>query len=102
MRKNNKISKDSLILFCVFSINERKDECSFEKLVKECFNCFPEVFSLGSYSWPDSRKLDRPLRYLRNKNFLKSNSKKEFNLTKKGIKKAEEVINILRQEKLKI
>ncbi len=102
MRKNNKISKDNLILFCVFSINEKKEKCSFEKLVKECFSCFPQVFSLGSYPWPDSRKLDRPLRYLKNKNFLNINFKKEFSLTKKGIKKAEEVINILRQTKLKI
>ena len=99
-RKNKKISVDNVILYSIFSVNEKKEKCSFERLTKECFDFFPDIFSLGKYSWPDSRKIDRPIRFLRSKNLIKKDSGNEIILTLKGTKKAQEIGKSLRQEKL--
>ena len=77
------------------------EECSFERLVKECFTLFPETLSFTRYPiWPDSRKLDRPLRALRNERMIIGDPKTIFMLTKDGEKKAEEIARSLRQGKL--
>ena len=95
-----KISLNELILFSIFSAAEK---CTFEELIKECFTLFPKSFSfLGISKWPDSRKLDRPLRSLRKRKLITGNPKTSFVLTKAGKKIAEEVTNIFRQRKLKL
>lgn len=81
-----------LILFCINSVLEAKEECTFERLTKECFIAFPEVFCFASSpQWPDSRKLDRPLRELRKKKLIVGNPQDKFTLTKAGAKAAEEI-----------
>ena len=96
-----KIPISNLILFGVFSV--KKDKCTFEELVKECFRHFPKAFSFNTISkWPDSRKLDRPLRFLRKKKLISGDPTTYFFLTKSGKKIAEEVSKTFRQEKLKI
>ena len=76
-------------------------ECTFERLIKKCFDLFPKVFGFSKYpQWPDSRKLDRPLRTLRNRRFITGGPKMVFSLTKEGKKKSLEIIKILRQGKL--
>jgi len=94
-------SINDLILFCIHSIVLNNEECSFERLVKECFTLFPETLSFTRYPiWPDSRKLDRPLRALRNERMIIGDPKTIFMLTKDGEKKAEEIARSLRQGKL--
>jgi len=113
--KNRSI--DSLILFSIYSVmegeedksssspfataRENKEKCSFERLAKECFTLFPKTFSFLKYpKWPDSRKLDRPLRSLRKKRLILGNPKTFFSLTKSGKKIVEEIAKSLRQRKL--
>jgi len=52
---------------------------TFEHLVKECFDRFPESFSFYRYkNWPDSLKLDRPIRKLRrNYGYIKGKKAKQ-------------------------
>lgn len=93
---------NDLILFGIYSLNEKKEKCTFEKLVKECFTLFPKTFSFSQYKkWPDSRKLDRPLRTLRKRKLITGNPKTSFSLTKSGKKFAEEIIKAFHQRKLK-
>lgn len=93
---------NDLILFGIYSLNEKKEKCTFEKLVRECFTLFPKAFSFLQYpKWPDSRKLDRPLRTLRKRKLITGNPKTTFSLTKSGRKLAEETIKSFRQRKLK-
>lgn len=99
-RKNDKISVDNIILYSIFSVNEKKEKCSFERLTKECFDFFPDIFSLKNYSWPDSRKLDRPLRFLKSKGLIRGDSRNKLLLTREGTRKAQEIGKFLRQEKL--
>jgi len=93
-------SINDLILFILYSIN-KEGKSSFENLANECFKKFPEVFSLKNFpKLLDSRKLDRPLRYLRKNNFIKGDPITGFSLTKKGRKKAKESAESIRQKKL--
>lgn len=90
-----------LILYAVYSLISRRELCTFEKLVKECFDLFPKSFSFKENSrWPDSRKLDRPLRTLRKKELITGTPETFFSLTKKGQNSAIEISKILRQRKL--
>lgn len=98
-----KVSLHNLILFSIYSISSKKEKCTYERLVKECFSLFPASFSFsGIKKWPDSRKLDRSLRTLRRQKLLIGDPKAVFSLTKAGRKIAEDVGKTFRQAKLKI
>src|SRR5271166_4857658 len=104
---NNKNSKsfnfsvNDLLLFCIHSIISNSEQCSFDRLVKECFTLFPDTLRFTRYPiWPDSRKLDRPLRALRIEKLIIGDSKTYFMLTKSGEEKAATVAKMLRQGKL--
>ena len=99
--KKLNFSVNDLILFCVHSVLLNSAQCSFERLVKECFTLFPDTLKFLRYPiWPDSRKLDRPLRLLRNEKLIIGGPKTYFILTKSGEKKASELEKTLRQGKL--
>ena len=98
-----RVSVNNLILFSVYLAAGNKNKCGFEKLVSQSFVLFPKVFSFpGILKWPDSRKLDRPLRTLRKKKLIVGDPKTFFSLTKAGKKAAEEIAKTFRQEKLKL
>jgi hypothetical protein len=100
-KKAKNFSANDLILFCAHSILAGGEKCSFERLVKECFTLFPEMLSFTRYPiWPDSRKLDRPLRALRNEKMIIGDPKTLFLLTKEGQARAAEISKVLRQGKL--
>lgn len=86
-----------LVIFGIYSIFSRGEKCTFEKLVAECFNLFPKIFSLARYpQWPDSLKFDRLLRTLREKGLIVGNPKGLFSLTKFGEKIAKDTAKILK------
>ena len=96
-----KTSINDLILFSIYSVITNKEHCSFERLVNESFVLFPHVFGFQRYpQWPDTRKLDRPLRSLRTGKHIVGGPKKDFSLTKEGREKAEAIARTLRQRKL--
>jgi len=101
MRKNPNFPVNDLILFCIHSVVANNEQCSFERLVKECFSLFPETLRFERYPiWPDSRKLDRPLRALRDAKLIIGDPKSYFMLTKDGEKRAAIISKALRQGKL--
>ena len=96
-----KLGVNQLILFGIYSVIAKKETCTFERLMKECFTFFPKTFSFSSYpQWPDARKLDRPLRDVRRKKLVKGDPNTSFSLTNSGKKVAREVARILTQKKL--
>lgn len=97
----SKLSVEDLILFCIHSVVANAEQCSFERLVKECFSLFPDTLKFTRYPiWPDSRKLDRPLRALRNEKLILGDPKTYFILTETGETRATTVTKLLRQGKL--
>lgn len=95
------MKKSLLILFSIYSVTSGREKCDFERLIKECFTLFPRVFSFSEYpQWPDSRKLDRPLRALRQRKLIKGNPEALFSLTKTGQKVAIDIAKTFRQKKL--
>ena len=100
-KKTLNFSVNDLILFCIHSVVINSEQCSFERLIKECFTLFPETLMFPRYPiWPDARKLDRPLRALRNEKLIVGDPKTYFILTALGEEKALNVSKILRQGKL--
>jgi len=92
-----------LILVSLHSLNAFEKKVEFEQILEKCFKSFPERFGFLKYpEWPDARKLDRPLRSLRRKRLISGNPKEKYSLTKSGQKQAQEVMNLLRQKKLKL
>jgi len=92
---------NELILLGIYLIANNGEQCTFEKLVKESFDLFPEAFRFPQYpKLPDSRKLDRPLRTLRRKKLITGDPKTSFSLTKLGKQRAAETFKIFRQIKL--
>ena len=90
-----------LILFSIYSVTSGREKCDFERLIKECFTLYPETFSFSKCPlWPDSRKLDRPLRTLRQRKLIKGDPKTLFSLTKTGNIIAIETAKTFRQRKL--
>jgi len=95
------MKKTDQILFTIYSVTSNREKCNFERLIKECFTLFPETFSFSKYpQWPDARKLDRPLRTLRQRKLIKGDPKTSFSLTKLGKKIAIETTKTFRQRKL--
>jgi len=99
--KNQNFPINDLILFCIHSVISNNEQCSFDRLVKECFTLFPETLKFERYPvWPDSRKLDRPLRFLRKEKLIVGDPKTYFMLTNNGEEKALSISKILKQGKL--
>ena len=100
IKKKVKKPLNDLIIFGIYSAGGK---CAFEQLIKECFSLFPDCFSFPeNKKWPDSRKLDRPLRTLRKKKLITGDPRAFFSLTKIGRKKAEEIARIFKQGRLNL
>ncbi len=89
-----------LLILSISILNKNNKRANFENILKKCFNLSPEIISFEENNWPDARKIDRPLRGLRNKKLLKKNENNCFELTKKGKKRSSETIKSLYQGKL--
>lgn len=80
---------ERLLVYSILSVLRKREECTFERLIKESFTLFPKSFSFYRYpEWPDSLKLDRPLRNLRKNGYISGNPKTKYTLTKFGEKYA--------------
>ena len=97
---DQKIPINDLILLGIYLLEKEGKQCDFESLIGKCFKLSPKLISFKRNKWPDSRKIDRPLRSLRKNSLIKINSEFLFSLTKKGAKKSLEIIKILYQGKL--
>jgi hypothetical protein len=92
------VGLENLVLYGIYLVSKKKEICTFEKLVAECFSQFPKVFAFKRYpEWPDSLKFDRPLRKLREKGMIVGIIKDSFSLTKFGEQKAIETEDILKK-----
>ena len=97
---DRKIPINDLILLGIYLIEKEGRQCNFELLIEKCFELSPQSISFKKNKWPDSRKIDRPLRSLRKSNLVEISPNLVFSLTKIGKKKSLEIIKVLYQGKL--
>jgi hypothetical protein len=90
-----------LVTLGIYLVSQKKETCTFERLVAECFTHFPKVFGLKRYpQWPDTLKFDRVTRTLREKGLViggigGKKSPGEFKLTEFGISVAKNIEKII-------
>lgn len=77
-----------LLLLGINSVIKKKKKCSYGDLIKEVFSKYPSLFSIADYpKWPDSLKLDRPLRELRGEGLITGSPTTFYSLTSLGREK---------------
>jgi len=91
------IGLDQLVVYSVYRVLEMNEECTFERLVFECYTSFPEVFGFIRYpEWPDSSRITKSwLRCRTDKGWLSGTTKEGFKLTRIGKSVARETESIL-------
>lgn len=87
------LSKKKLIVYSIAKLRDLEEECTFERLVKECFDRFPKSFCFTRYpEWPDASKFPRLLRTLKSDDkLIRGSIGTRFKLTKSGEKYAQAV-----------
>ena len=80
------ISIDRLLVCAAKWILDAREECTFERLVCECYTLFPERFRFQRYpKWPDAVRIDGACRRCRtDQGWLAGNVKEGFRLTPSG------------------
>lgn len=93
---------DQLVVYCVKRILDNGEECTFERLVFECFKLFPKKFGLERYpNWPDSARINKSwLRCRTDKKWIIGSVKSGFALTPVGKRIAETVERELSDKKI--
>jgi len=93
---NSSLTTIEIVLLCIDSVLKKtKKRCTFGELVKECFKTHPTLFALTDIpKWPDTLKLDRPLRTLREKGYISGSPVTYYTITNFGYK----VVNSLHEK----
>jgi len=90
------VSIDELLTYCVWKILKRKEQCTFERLVVECFVTFPKHFSLKGYpQYPDSARINKSwLRCRTDRGWITGSVKLSFSLSPAGESVAKRIASI--------
>lgn len=95
------ISINKLIILGLYFVLLKRKKCDFKDLVEKCFKLFPKTFQFDNHpEWPDTKKLDRPIRTLRRQGFLMGDSKTKLSLTPRGKRLAISLSKAFTQKKL--
>jgi hypothetical protein len=91
---------DDLVVYSVAEVLAAGENCTFERLVFECFTRFPEAFGLALYpEWPDSARVNKAwLRCRTDKGWIVGSVQEGFRLTSVGERAAEKVRARLQSE----
>jgi hypothetical protein len=105
-----KIILNDLVVYSVYTLHKQGLEITSEDIIATCFVLFPKRFSMRKYpQYPDSGIVSRRWSDCKSKGYLKGNAAKGFELTARGIKRAEKVekslgepLKPVRVEKVKV
>ena len=90
-------SIDELLTFAVCQVTATGEECTFERLVYECFTLFPNEFGMQRYPhWPDSVRVNKTwLRCRTDRGWIIGSVQEGFRLTERGTHVAAKVEHVL-------
>ena len=79
-------SIDQLLTYAVGQVAAAGEECTFERLVYECFTLFPKQFAMQRYpEWPDSVRVNKTwLRCRTDRGWIVGSVQEGFRLTQGG------------------
>ena len=87
-----KIVLNDLVLYAIYYLHKQGSEITSEDIASACFVLFPKRFSMRKYpQYPDSSIVSRRWSDCKSKGYLKGNASKGFQITARGIKRAEKV-----------
>ena len=87
-----KITLNDLVVYSVYYLHKQGSEITSEDIISACFILFPKRFSLRKYpQWPDSGMVSRRWSDCKSKGYLRGNATKGFQISARGIKRAEKV-----------
>ena len=88
----SKIILNDLVVYSVYYLHKQGSEITSEDIISACFVLFPKRFSMRKYpQYPDSGVVSRRWGDCKSKGYLKGNATKGFQITARGIKRAEKV-----------
>ena len=88
----SKIILNDLVVYSVYYLHKQGSEITSEDIISACFVLFPKRFSMQKYpQYPDSGVVSRRWGDCKSKGYLKGNATKGFQITARGIKRAEKV-----------
>ena len=90
-------SIDELLAYAVGEVVATGEECTFERLVYECFSLFPNAFAMQRYpQWPDSVRVNKTwLRCRTDRGWIIGSVQEGFRLTERGAQAAAKVARAL-------
>jgi len=92
----SKVILNDLVVYSVYYLHKQGSEITSEDIVSACFVLFPKRFSMRKYpQYPDSGVVSRRWSDCKSKGYLKGNATKGFQITARGIKRAEKVEKLL-------
>ena len=87
-----KIILNDLVVYSVYYLHKQGHAVTSEDIISACFVLFPKRFSMRKYpQYPDSGIVSRRWGDCKSKGYLKGNATKGFQITARGIKKAQKV-----------
>lgn len=96
------ISLTKLTILAINEIVSNREECAYERVVKECFTLFPKRFSFQRYpEWPDGTRVKIEILRCRDNGWVTGNEKNGFQITLLGKRAAQEVLKDLQEERVK-
>jgi hypothetical protein len=91
-----KIILNDLVVYSVYYLHKQGHDVTSEDIISACFVLFPKRFSMRKYpQYPDSGIVSRRWSDCKGKGYLRGNASKGFELTARGIKRAEKVEKLL-------
>jgi hypothetical protein len=87
-----KVTLNDLVVYSVYYLHRQGSEITSEDIISACFLLFPRRFALRKYPhWPDSAIVSRHRSLCKSKGYLRGSASTGFQITAKGIKRAQKV-----------
>ena len=83
---------NDLVVYSMYYLHKQGSAITSEDIISACFTLFPKRFSLRKYPhWPDAGIVSRRWGDCKSKGYLRGNAIDGFELTARGLKRAEKV-----------
>jgi hypothetical protein len=91
-----KVILNDLVVYSIYTLHKQGLEITSEDIISACFVLFPKRFSMRKYpQYPDAGIVNRRRSDCKSKGYLRGNAIRGFELTARGIKRAEKVEKLL-------